>query len=269
MKGIVLGCGNMSSAIIEGMNGVVDFSQTSFYTPSKTKAMALSQKVGGKFAAEIEDLPSDPDFVLLACKPQQFAELSKKLKGKFSNDPLYLSILAATPLSLHESFLESKKILRIMPNMPVRFKKGISLLLSSPAVGESDKDFWEKSFTLIGKVKWVTTEDEFNHLMLLCGSGPAFMYQWLKWLAEMSDDLTIKEREELAISVMEGALESIKNDSHKTLETLISEVTSKGGVTAAVLTGWDEAKARDSLKKGWQKGITRTSEIEQIILQGK
>ena len=269
MKGIVLGCGNMSSAIIEGMASVIDFSNTAFYTPSQTKAMNLSKKVGGVFAATLEDLPTNPDFVILACKPQQFAELAKKIKSSFTSDPLFISILAATPRSLHESLLGSNRILRVMPNMPVRFKQGVSLLLSASGVKEDEKAFWEKSFSEIGVVKWTKTEDEFNHLMLLCGSGPAFMYQWLKWLSEMSDDLSLKERESLAISVMEGALASIKNDSSKSLENLISEVTSKGGVTAAVLNGWDEAKVSGALSQGWKKGISRTSEIEQIIIQGQ
>jgi pyrroline-5-carboxylate reductase len=269
MKGIVLGCGNMSSAIIEGMSSVMDFKNTFFYTPSKTKAQILSQKVKGQFAENLEDIPLDPDFVILACKPQQFAELAKKLKGRFTSSPLYISILAATPRSLHESLLASDRILRVMPNMPARFKKGISLLLSSGGVTGEEKSFWENNFSQIGVVKWTKTEEEFNHLMLLCGSGPAFMYQWLLWLSQMSEDLTQKERETLIISVMEGAMASIKNDSAKSLETLIAEVTSKGGVTAAVLDGWKNENVLESLQKGWEKGHTRTSEIEQIIIQGQ
>lgn len=265
MKAVVLGCGNMSRAIIEGMSGAVDFSETYFYTPSQSKAKSLAAQVKGRFAAELTDLPTDPDVVILGCKPQQFAELSKLIKGKFHSDPLYLSILAATPLSLHESLLGSKKILRVMPNMSVRFKKGISILLDSD-IPEVLKIEWEKNFALIGKVKRVKTEEQFNHLMLLCGSGPAFMYQWLKWLSVMSEDLTMNEREELAIAVMEGALETMRNDSSKSLETLISEVTSKGGVTAAVLSGWSDESIQGKLQAGWDKGIKRTEEIEKIIL---
>ena len=268
MKGIVLGCGNMSQAMIQGMKGVVDFKQTSFYTPSKTRAKDLAQTVGGLLAEELDDLPSDPDFVFINCKPQQFNQLAHDLKGRFTSNPLYISILAATPRSVHETLLNSDRILRVMPNMPVRYKKGISLLLSSKGVSEIEKKQWAEYLGSLGMIKWTQTEEEFNRLMLLCGSGPAFMYQWLKWLSQMSDDLDMNQREELAIAVMEGSLMALKSAPEKSLETLIGEVTSKGGVTAAVLDGWKMSGVEDSLKKGFVQGEKRTNEIQDLVVKG-
>lgn len=266
MKGIVLGCGNMSSAIILGLNGLVDFKDTYFYTPSKTRAEKLAASVSGKFSEALDDLPTDPDFVMLACKPQQFAELALKLKGRFTTDPLFISILAATPRSLHEKLLGSKRILRVMPNMSVRFKKGVSLLLATNEVSKAEKSQWEKSFAHLGLVKWTKDDEEFNHLMLLCGSGPAFMYQWLQWMSEMTKSLPQEEGAALATAVMNGALASIQHSADKTLLELISEVTSKAGVTAAVLEGWKQENIQEKLQAGWQAGIKRTEEIENLIL---
>ncbi len=269
MKMLVLGCGNMSSAIIEGLAKDFDYTNTYFFTPSQTRAQTLAAKVGGKFVGRIKELPADPEVVFIACKPQQFSELAKELVGKFTSNPTYISILAATPISLHESLLHTKKVLRVMPNMPVRFNKGISLLHSSADIPETEKLFWEEKFSIIGEAKWVQNEDEFNQLMLLTGSGPAFIYQWLKWMAEMNQGISKSEQEKLAISVMEGALAAIKSDDSKSLDTLISEVTSKGGVTAAVLEGWKNENVSTSLQRGWKKGLLRTAEIEKIILQSK
>ncbi|MFY7993812.1 MAG: pyrroline-5-carboxylate reductase family protein [Bacteriovoracaceae bacterium] len=268
MKGIVLGCGNMSQAMIQGMKGVVDFKQTFFYTPSKTRAKNLAQEVGGLFAQELDDLPRDPDFVFINCKPQQFNQLAQDLKGRFTSNPLFISILAATPRSLHETLLGSDRILRVMPNMPVRYQKGVSLLLSSNGVSDSEKKKWTEYLGSLGMIKWTQTEEEFNRLMLLCGSGPAFMYQWLRWLSQMSDDLDLAQREELSIAVMEGALFALKSAPEKNLETLIGEVTSKGGVTAAVLEGWKTAGVEESLKKGFIQGEKRTNEIQDLIIKG-
>ncbi len=269
MKGIVLGCGNMSRAVVQGLSSVLNFNQTYFYTPSKTKAQKLAQDVGGIFLEDLSTLPEDPEFVFLACKPQQFSDLAKSLKGKFKTNPLFISILAATSLSLHEELLGSTRILRVMPNMPVKFKTGVSLLIASASVTKAEKDQWQNSLNHIGVTKWTQNEKEFDQLMLLCGSGPAFMYQWLKWLAEMSPELNFDECQQLAISVMEGSLASIKEQKDKDLQTLINEVTSKGGVTAAVLSGWEKENISASLKNGWNQGLTRVDEITQIILQSK
>lgn len=269
MKGIVLGCGNMSRAVVQGLSSVVNFNQTYFYTPSKLRAQELAQDVDGLFLENLDSLPIDPEFIFIACKPQQFSELAKSLKGKFKTNPLFISILAATSLSLHEELLGSSRILRVMPNMPVKFKAGVSLLMASPDVTKAERDQWQEWFNHIGITKWTQSEKEFDQLMLLCGSGPAFMYQWMKWLAEMSPELNQKECENLIIAVMEGSLASIKEQKSKDLQVLINEVTSKGGVTAAVLNGWESEMISASLKKGWDQGIKRVDEITEIILQSK
>ena len=92
MKIGVLGCGNMASAVVEGMSA----SDTQFitYTPSQTRAISLADKVGGRHVSSLEEL-GETDMVIIGCKPHQFSTLAGELLEKRVPLKMVVSIMAA------------------------------------------------------------------------------------------------------------------------------------------------------------------------------
>jgi pyrroline-5-carboxylate reductase len=108
------------------------------------------------------------------------------------------------------------------------------------------------------------SEKELEEITLLTGSGPALFYEFARSLSGAFTSLSPEEREELTKSVMKGVAASVSEDS---FDNLIHAVTSKGGVTIAVLEEWRRRNLSGVLSAGVQNGIKRTEELKALLLQ--
>ncbi len=261
MKILILGAGNMVSAILEGLKNETDMSHFYLYSPSGKSAKELAAKVGANFISSLDEI-KNPSWVWIGCKPQQLKDLSQSIQGKFPQ-ATFVSMLAALKESDQLNVLGAQKLIRIMPNLPVRFKKGITLLASSSAPEELKQ--MKTLFSSIGMAHEVK-EDELEELTLLTGSGPALFYEFTKLLAASFTSLNEKDREDLARMVMIGSGVSV-GASEETLSHMIDSVTSKAGVTIAVLNEWRALKLNELIHKGIVAGKNRTNEITQSLRQ--
>jgi pyrroline-5-carboxylate reductase len=261
MKILVLGAGNMVAAILEGLKNETDMSHFYLYSPSGKSAKELAAKVGANFVSTLDEI-NDPVWVWIGCKPQQLKDLGKSIQGKFPQ-ATFVSMLAALKESDQLNVLGAQKLIRIMPNLPVRFKKGITLLSSLSASAELKQ--MKTLFSTIGLTQEVN-EDELEELTLLTGSGPALFYEFTKILAASFTSLNEEQRENLSRMVMIGSGVSV-GSSEENLSHMIDNVTSKAGVTIAVLNEWRDLKLNELIQKGIVAGKKRTSEITQSLRQ--
>lgn len=259
MKVLILGAGKMVEAILEGLKNESDLSHFYVYSPSGKSAVQLAKKIGINFVTSLDEI-KDPDWIWLGCKPQQLNHLASSIEGRFPN-ATYLSMLAALAEVDQLKILGAAKLVRIMPNMPVKFKKGVTLISSNSAASELKQVL--NLFSLIGLAK-VVKENELEELTLLTGSGPALFYEFSKMLAGSFTSLTESEREDLARMVLAGSGVSATG-SVETLSEMISSVTSKGGVTIAVLESWKQLKLNELIGNGVAAGKQRSSQIRESL----
>jgi pyrroline-5-carboxylate reductase len=259
MKVVILGAGKMVEAILEGLKNEADLSQFYLYSPSGKSAELLAKKVGVNFLKNLDDV-KDPTWVWIGCKPQQLKNLAESIKGMFPN-AVFVSMLAALSESAQLDILGVNKLIRIMPNMPVKYKKGITLLSSVSAHVELKQV--TNLFSVIGLSKEVK-EEELEELTLLTGSGPALFYEFTKNLAMSFTSLTELERERLAKMVLAGSGVCAQTSSDR-LSDMISGVTSKAGVTIEVLEEWRRSKLGDLVIGGILAGKKRSAEIRDSI----
>lgn len=259
MKVLVIGAGKMTSAILEGFKGQEDLSQWEIFSPTGVSAKKLAESVGAKWREDLNHLEGF-DYVLLGCKPQQLGDFGKDHGDKIKAFPV-LSMLAAISEEDQRAHLKVSKLVRIMPNMPVKFRKGVTLIASSSA--SESLTHIQVLFQKIGNA-YGMKESELEELTLLSGSGPAFFYEFSKNLADSFSSLSSNEREEISRAVLlgSGLMSSVEK---KDLNTLIGEVTSKGGVTIAVLEKFRELDLKDLVLKGMQNGVKRTQELKELL----
>lgn len=259
MKVLVLGAGKMVEAMLTGFKKTENLSDWMIYSPSGVSAQKLAGKVGARAVTDLSGV-TNPDWILIGCKPQQLSELKSTLNGKFKGS-LYVSILAALSEEEQKKTLEIDELIRVMPNLPVEFNEGVTLLSSLSAAARLNS--FRTLFDKLG-MALVVTESELEELTLLTGSGPAFFYEFALSLAESFSSLDSLEREKLSRQVLQGSAAVVKKRP-ETLTELTSAVTSKGGVTIAVLEGWRNLDLRDLLKKGIAKGLERTQELKTLL----
>ena len=261
MRVLVLGAGKMVEAILTGFKATEDLSNWMIFSPSGTSARNLAVKVGARVVTDFKNLET-PDWVLVGCKPQQLPELKALIGDKFK-DSLFVSILAAVTEEDQRRVLNVKSLIRIMPNLPVEHRVGVCLM-SSTSAGSRMGSF-EAVFTKLGTAI-IVPEAELDELTLLTGSGPAFFYEFAKNLAGSFESMNENDREKLVRQVLLGAAKSGKN-SKKSLTEMTEAVTSKAGVTIAVLDYWRSQNFADFVKKGIEAGKKRTEEIRALLRQ--
>lgn len=259
MKVLVLGAGKMTEAILIGLKKTESLSQWMIYSPSGTSAQKLAARVGAGFINDLTQIES-PDWILIGCKPQQLPELKIGLNGQFK-ESLFVSMLAAVSEADQIKMLGVKELIRIMPNMPVEFNEGVTLLAS--ASSKARLSSFQNLFAKLGTAL-VVTEPELEELTLLTGSGPAFVYEFAKNLAASFEALGLEEREKLARQVIKGAAKNLSSSSDS-LSELTDKVTSKGGVTIAVLNYWRESDLSQKIRSAILAGKKRSAEIKATL----
>lgn len=259
MRVLVLGAGKMTEAILTGFKKTENLSEWMIYSPSGISAQKLAGKVGARAATDLTQV-KNPDWVLVGCKPQQLPALSEMLKGNFK-ESLFISILAAVSEEDQLKMLGAQELIRVMPNLPVEYNEGISLLASSSAKGRLSS--MQSLFSKLG-TSLVVTEEELEELTLLTGSGPALFYEFAKSLAASFASLDEEAREKLVRQVLKGSARSVATSS-ESLTSMTDKVTSKGGVTIAVLNSWRQKGLGGLIKAGIEAGKDRAQEIRTTL----
>lgn len=233
------------------------------YTPSKVRAKELALEVGGVYMEELELFP-DMDLWMIGCKPQQLKELGASLKGKLANKNI-ISILASTGFSSLETHLGTNKIIRIMPNTPSAFGKGISLMISNKAVRAQFEDKVFEIFNHCGEVIKTSSEKQFDELTVFSGSGPAYVFRfalsYYKKLIKMGFDENVSRK--LIDQLFSGSSELMLRETNS-YESMVSRVTSKGGVTIEAVKVLESADIDFLIESSIDAAIKRGEQISQI-----
>lgn len=233
MKVALLGCGNMSRAIVTQVYNKNPSAYTFYtYTPSQIRAKELSEKLNGFFCAKISDIPVC-DVYIIGCKPAQFDDLAKVLKIHLPKNSVVISIMAAIEEKILQEKLTISKVLRVMPSMPSEVGLGISLLFTS-SLAENEKKLLEEFFVLSSKVYWCQTEKALEEGMILTACGPAYVYYFAQTLAQsfrkLNSDFSNETIDTLVRDLFIGS-STLMSNSSLSLSELVNSVTSKGGVT--------------------------------------
>lgn len=252
----IIGFGNMGSAIAEGLKNTYE---VIVYDKDISKIKSL-KKI--KVASSNIDLVKNVDLVILAVKPQDFKSLLNEIKD-YTKDKFVISIAAGIPIEFIKKYLNTE-IVRVMPNLPLKVKKGVSCICPDSAVKKENLELAKKIFKRFGVVL-VIKENLIDAATAISGSGPGFLYYMIKNKSKSEIKKYIKNifipifietaqklgfdkksAQILAKNTAEGSLIYL-NKSKLSLSELINKVASKGGTTEAGLCvlsqnrGLDEA----------------------------
>lgn len=259
MKIGFIGCGNMASAIINGIidNKAVNSSDVyayDIYEPAVNKAVENKQINACK--SEIEVVKSS-DIILLAVKPNVQASVLNTIDGEVG-DKLLISIAAGKTIEFIESNLKCKaKIVRVMPNINAKVGEAISAYCFNELVNDDDKANVELLLNAIGKVLCLD-ESFFPLFGVIGGCGPAFAYMFIDAMARAGVKNGMKKSDALMISaqtVLGSAKMILESGEHPW--QLIDNVCSPGGTTIEGVTSLQadgfEAAVHNAVDKALDK----------------
>ena len=254
---LLVGCGNMAGAMLRGwLAAGLEPERFTVADPARPELPARVRALAAVPQAEAFDL------VLLGVKPRLLGSVAPQVEPVAGPATVLVSILAGVELAvLQAQFPRAKGLLRIMPNLAAALGKS-PMALASLGLGEADKDALVDLLRPLGSPEWVS-EDEFDLVTALAGSGPAFVYRFIDALAAAAAELGLDagKAQRLAVAMVDGAAALAAASEHDPGE-LARRVASPGGTTQAGLDALDEdASLRRLIEKTLRAARDRSAEM--------
>jgi len=250
---LVIGCGNMGSAIIKGwLNAGLSTRQLTIVEPNGHPTLPTM--------ASLSEVNKKYDYIFLGIKPQIAEDIISQINIDCS-ESIIISILAGKTISFFSNLINAKQIVRVMPNLPAIIGQGCCGYYSDQDIDNNTANL----ISIIGTpaIK-VEKEDAIDSITALSGSGPAYMFLILEAMIDKAVNIGISanDAKKLAIQTMIGAAE-LANNSELDISTLRQNVTSKGGTTAAALDVLNNESANlpSLLSKAMQAAYERSKEL--------
>lgn len=256
-----LGAGNMATGIIGGIAGAKLPVLLSVYDLDATKAQALAV-YGAQTAASAVELVKECDYLVLAIKPQNFEDVLAEIRHAVNPDIIFVSIAAGiTPDYISAKLGFQAKVVQIMPNTPLLLGAGATALAQNNRVSAEEFAFVRNLFDCAG-ITEVVELDKMNEVIPLNGSAPAFIYLYAQQFIRYGVSVGLDEESCLhlfAHSLIGSA--KMLTESGKSIEELITMVSSKGGTTIAGLAALRENGIEKAVDACCEKCVERAYEL--------
>ncbi len=256
MRQLLLGAGNMVSALLPEYIKRVSQENFDVFSPSGNSASVFARENGVNQVLEINQ---KYDVIWLGFKPQSLKEV--ELVNYLKDDGIIISLLAGTTIETLISHAKSSKVIRIMPNTPSKVGYGLNLIYAN-----FKNDFYRNflnHFSSCGDYIELSSEDEIDLITPFSGSGPAYIFEFSRIFEQKLSTLGIEKS--LARTIMaktfRGASEMLAREE-QTSENLRKNVTSKGGVTFEALKVMSESNLEDIFFRAIDAAIKRTNELK-------
>ena len=258
----VIGGGVMARAIVCGAapRGIFAPDKVCICEPDEIKRAAFARE-GFHTTAEARPLAENCEYLLFAVKPQVFPAVAEGLRGAAL--PVLVSIMAGkTKRAIRSALGAEAKIARVMPNLPCCVGEGMAGVDVSE-LSEEEKHFVLGLFSAVGKAVEVP-ENLLDAVTGISGSGPAYVYLFLRSLvkAGMEQGLSEEQANALALQTVKGGA-AYAEKSGKSYDELIAAVSSKGGTTVAALSSFEEDGFERSVSRAVAAAVKRAKELSE------
>jgi pyrroline-5-carboxylate reductase len=280
-----IGGGNMAEALMRGLLEKRVFTAADLLAsdvdPRRRQKLKRALKVDS--TDDNSAVLRDSRAILLAVKPQNIDEVLHELAAATrsatkKDDPakrrageraivlrqrLFISIAAGITLERITATLgPHARVIRVMPNAPAMVGQGMAALVRSAGATKADEVFALRIFQAVGDAIAVTDESLLDAVTALSGSGPAYVYLFVKAMADaaVTEGLPAKLAVRMALKTIRGAEENMRQSTMDAAE-LIRVVASPGGTTEAALRKFAEAGFSDIVAGALHAAAERSREL--------
>ena len=264
-----IGGGNMAEAFISVFieEELLLPSQISVSDVREERLRELNRRYGVKVFRRNVEVVLNSDFLFLAVKPQVLTAVLKEISEALTPAQVLISMAAGYPIrKIEEVVGDDKKIVRIMPNILVKVKKGSIACCENSRLLEDEVERVRELLTATGKV-YPLPESLFDAFTGVAGSSPAFIFLMIEALSDAGVRVGLGREvaREIALQVIEGC-SIMAGGEHP--EVLKDRVTSPAGTTIEGLTALEENRVRYAFIEAVKRATERSKEISELI-EGK
>lgn len=259
----VIGLGNMGHAVMRGLARLCapGAGMLAGYDCDAAKARAAGKDVRIKLLGSVGELAHFSDIVIIAVKPQQFAQVALELSG-LSKGKLLISIAAGIKTRDIERAVGGKaRVVRVMPNTPALVGEGMSVICAGRHATQADLKAAISIFSCVGETE-VLPERYFDLVTAISGSGPAYFFYLKEALMEAATGLGMKKdtARKLVSRTALGAAKLLIETGHEPA-VLRSRVTSKGGTTEQAIKVFEKEGFKRTVRKAVAAAQKRSRQL--------
>jgi len=238
MKIAFVGGGNMAEAILSSVlfKEVAKAEEITVSEIIEKRRQYLAQKYQVKVCADNLAAVSGQEIIILAVKPQVFAEVAGDLNNRLQPDQLALSILAGKSIKTLAEGLNHDRIVRSMPNTPAQIGEGMTVWTATAAVTPRQRRCAASILGVMGQEICVDDEKYLDMATAVSGSGPAYVFYFVESLTEAAVKLGFspEDAQKLVMQTVAGSIHLLQK-SGQSAQELRRRVTSPGGTTAEAI----------------------------------
>ncbi len=221
--------GALASAVIKSIGG--ESVCLADYDIEKAKAVAGNS---GAACVDSQTVCKECKFIFLGVKPQFLEQTASELKEILAARKdrfVLISMAAGVSTARLAKMFGAFPIIRIMPNTPVAVGEGMIVYFNNALVSNDEVDEFTAMLKCAGEVSFLE-EDLINAATSVSGCGPAFVYMFIKALADggvncgLPPELSLKLAEQTVLGAAKLAI-----TSGEMPDKLKTDVCSKGGST--------------------------------------
>ena len=261
-----IGCGNMATAIIDGIiaGGAVNQEEIFLYdvfVPAMQKLINKYERIG--ICDSEEEVVRKSDAVVLAVKPNVLGGVLNKINSALDeSDTLLISIAAGKTIEfIRSSLSHDNRIIRVMPNINAMVNEAMCAYCCNNKATSEDKVLTEKIFNSVGQVMFLE-ENYFPLFGVVAGCSPAFVYMFIDSLARAAVKNGMKKDVALKIcaqAVLGSAKMILEADEHP--YDLIDKVCSPGGTTIEAVTSLQ----KDGFNSAIHDAVDKALEKDRLL----
>lgn len=186
MKIGFIGCGNMGTAMIQGMIDSGKCAPSEMMISCRTASVLeeKNRKYGVKTTLDNREVAGFAEILFLAVKPQFYADVIAEIRGDVGELAMVVSIAPGKTLAwLEEQFGRKLKVIRMMPNTPALVKAGMTGMCADAAVSSEELAVVRELLSGFSETE-VVPEHLMDVVTAVSGSSPAYVFLFIEAMAD-------------------------------------------------------------------------------------
>lgn len=239
----ILGCGRIGGAIVGGLTKSGEFSSENLCgSVRREESIPRVKELGIRVTTDNKELVQQSDVVVLTVEPHHLMEALHSIRGVLPPETLLISAVAGRTIAEVSAASGHECVVRIMPNTPIEIGMSVTGWIASSAVSEAQCEVALRMIKSVSLYTYlVSNEEDLNKVTALSGCGPAWVFQFVKWMKDAGVHIGIPHDDsfEMTLATIEGSIalmrHRMKTAEHKACahpDYLTDCVRTPGGATS-------------------------------------
>jgi pyrroline-5-carboxylate reductase len=227
--------------------------------PNEVARDALQKETGVRVTSDNLEVASAASVLFVGVKPTVVLPALTAIRQQ-SKNKLFISLAAGVRIESMEAVTDGR-VMRAMTNTPSAICRAATALARGSRTTDDDIAVAKEIFKAVGLALEVP-EEQIDGVTALSGSGPAFVYSVIEWLAQGGEKTGLAPDVALALATQTvlGASQ-LAAETQMSPEDLRRMVVTPGGTTAAGLAAMDKLRTADGLIAAVEEAAKRGAEM--------